>query len=244
MYRDKAIKKIAKSQRYLVDSDRKFRFEYLYLIVLAVFTACMILFGFNQPEESDKGNYLMLSQTFIFMMVAYYSVSMLSGFSTNFKQRNTLKGSSSLNDIFVQFPVTKMQCMMYSFNKWAKASMLSIICLSVVILQVMYIPQLSQFKGEIGFIVLALILMQSYSLFVYSFSYKMKTEIRTVLSYIMILLIFFYMFLSMVLCRFEFIYSMFKCFKAFSGPLGLACLYINIPLMYLIGKLFVFKTKK
>ena len=244
MYKDKAIKRIAKSQRYLIDGDRKFRFEYIYLLALLFFAILIIIFGFSNSKVDDRGHYLLMSQSAVFMTIAYYSVSMLNGFSTNFKQRNAVKGSSSLNDMFAQFPVTKIQCMKYSFNKWAKISLFSVVIWSIAIIQSMIFKYPSQYKGEIGFIVVYVILMQSYSLFIYVFSYKMKRKIRSALSYIMIFFIFLYLFIALFLYKNDTIYSIIKGFKAFSGPLGLACLIINIPLMYLIGKFFVFTNIK
>ncbi len=244
MYKDKAINRIAKSHRYLIDGDRKFRFEYIYFFTLLFFAVLIIIFGFKKSKDHDRGEYILLSQTAMFMTIAYYAVSMLTGFSTNFKQRNTLKGSSSLNDMFAQFPVTKIQCMKYSFNKWSKISLFSVVVWNFVIIQSMFLKHPSQYKGEIGFIVVAIILMQSYLLYVFVFSYKVNTKIRSALSYIMIFFIFFYMFIALFLYKNDTIYSIIKGFKAFSGPLGLACLNINIPLMYLIGKIFVFTNKK
>lgn len=244
MYKDKAIKRIAKSQRYLIDGDRKFRFEYIYCLALLTVAVSIIIYGFSKPKDIDTGYYLLVSQSGIFMTIAYYSISMLTGFSTSFKQRNTAKGSVSLTDIFSQFPVTKSQCMKYSFYKWAKISLFSVVIWNVVIFQSMFIENPSQYKGEIGFIVFSIILMQSYSLLIYVYSHKMKTKPRSALSYILIFFIFFYMAIALFLNKNDTIYSIIKGFKAFSGPLGLACLNIHIPLMYLIGKIFVFRTKK
>ncbi len=244
MYKDKAIRRIAKSHRHLIDGDRKFRFEYIYFFILLFFDVFIIIFGFIKSKDNDRGEYILVSQTAMFMTIAYYSVSMMTGFSTNFKQRNAVKGSSSLNDMFAQFPVTKIQCMKYSFNKWAKISLFSAVIWNFVIIQSMLLKRPSLYKGEIGFIVVVIILMQTYLLYVYVFSYKVKIKIRSALLYIMIFFIFFYMFIALFLYKNDTVYLIIKGFKAFSGPLGLAFLNINIPIMYLIGKIFVFTNKK
>lgn len=69
-------------------------------------------------------------------------------------------------------------------------------------------------------------------------------KFRRICSYILITFMIMLLPLLMVLYNFSFIYNIIKCFKVFSGPIGIACLYIYVPVMYLIGKIFVFNKNE
>lgn len=244
MNKASSIKQIAKAHNYIINSNRKFRLEYIYIFGILFGLVLTIIFGFRKPKEFEKGQYLIISQCSIFMNLGYYLVSLIPSFLTTNKQRYSAKGSASIGDTFSQFPITIQQCIKYSFYKWVKISLFMIIGWSIVCFQSIFIHNIEKNKGEIGFITFLVIFIQIFALYCSVFNYKKSMKFRRICSYILITFMIMLLPLLMVLYNFSFIYNIIKCFKVFSGPIGIACLYIYVPVMYLIGKIFVFNKNE
>lgn len=172
MNKASSIKQIAKAHNYIINSNRKFHIEYIYIIGILFGLVSIIIFGFNNPKDFEKGQYLIISQCSIFMNLGYYFVTLIPSFLTTSKQRCSTKGSASIGDLFSQFPITVQQCMNYSFIKWAKISLFMIIGWSIVCFQSIFIHGIKDYKGEIGFITFLVIFMQIFALYCSVFNYK------------------------------------------------------------------------
>lgn len=236
-------RKIGKARSYIMNGNRKFKYEYLFILVILMLITSAFFFGIDKTKEYDSGFYLVMSQGSIFLIFSMIcSLSIIPTVASK-KQQSAIKGSATFSDVFSQLPVTKKQCLNYSFFQWAKISLLPIVGWSIICLQSILLPHLKQYKGEIGFVVFFVILFLASVFFSLLLVSNCSKRMKTVLLTTTLVLMFFFMFLGLFLYRFNFIFNIINKFDFLSGPFGIACLFLIIPVMYIIMRIFVLNKK-
>jgi len=232
-------KKIGKSRNALYKGSGLSWVTILYYCLVLLMVGVCVGASLDKSSVEDGDMFTMLIAQVIWMslFVYFYRAVLPTQFSA--KQRAAFKGNGSISEVFVQFPVTKKDCIKVSLMEWMKCSVPSIVLGIYLCIATMIFDYLSVQKGAIGFMVLMIIISTCFVEFISIISVNSKKDIKTKLYVILFILYFALIISSTFLAMMSFMEKFYDLFKAFSGPIGICLLILVIPVMYLLTKILI-----
>ncbi len=242
----KEFKKIYRSQNLLLNDGRKFKFQYFFygivILLSALFTFICIMN--NSGKEFDKGLMLMQSWQIIWCS-AFLSQTMGIGIMTqdNNVQVAGIKGCLNANEIYKQFPVTKKQCVKFSYIMTTIMSIFPTIALIIPNVLHIFKPYLQGYAGEIGAINLIFVFYNILCMYAIYFCGNKPRKFQKAMQGVYLTIMFVLIVLLMFLSNISVISNFISKFDFLTGILGIVLLIAMFFINYAIGYFTVFRKK-
>ncbi len=237
-----AYKKVKKARNALYKGSGLTLMTKFYLGLAILMLGIGVAATLDKSSTETDGLYSIMIVNGIWMsMFCYFFRSVLPNQITP-KQRAMAKGNATVSELFVQFPVTKKDCVKVSFNEWVFTSLAPIVFGIYFCVASMVIDYLESEKGEIGFMIMTTVVSLAFVEYSSIIAVNHKKKYKNVLT--MILLIFYFILIvsSVFLSKLYFMQSFYSLFKFVAGPVGIAMLILVVPIMALLTKVFVLDT--
>lgn len=216
---------------------------YIFKIFPIVMLGFVILATTDMKSLHEDGLYSSLLSMVIWMSLIGFLFVAIIPTKINKKMTAISKGNPNLAVSFSHFPITKIDCLKFSFIEWIKFSIIPFLGVIYLCIATMIFDYLEIVKGEIGFMTLLLCISFALSEFMsiglINTSEKAYKNATIIIYSFYILMLIFGAFLYNISVVSKFINK----FEFVAGPIGIVIIILVIPVMYIITKVFVFDRK-
>lgn len=238
-------RKIARSHIYLNNGKSRLRYEYFLLGAILLLAVIFSLSVFTEKEKSyERGLVFMISQCF--MIISFAWSGMFCICQKHVKRKDTQQfgdGCLYITDTYMQFPVTKRSCLIYSYIRYLIYTSPVILIYLLMNIGKYFNASCERYSGEIGLMSICVLIFYILSLTDFIFISYAKNWVVNVVTAVCIAVIVLMTVNAFWLYKLPVMMSLTDSCRKLCGVPGFIIVLSVYPISFIIGKLTVFRKK-